>query len=163
MLARSGGVVLEGDAILVDDPRMRSVFAPSWMVRLAARLRGRKLDRALSEGADPAAAPQLAAHAARLTTGRVRCGLANALERLASTANEPGRLWGVLPSRKAVAANADELRSLASLLRGPSPVYAQGMAMLRILVSDGTGPAYSDNEGGELAAQLVGVRRAIAG
>jgi hypothetical protein len=160
MLVPSGsGVAPAGVAFA--DRRAARAFAPSWPTRLLARLHSRALDRALITGADPAEAPQLAAHAARLTTQPSRSRVARALERLARAASEPARLWGILPSRRAIAENAEELRALAALLRGPSPVYAQGVAMLRVLVSDGTGPVYTDNDGGALAAQLFGARRAI--
>jgi hypothetical protein len=93
----------------------------------------------------------------------MRSAVARALERLARTPNEAPRLWRILPSRKAVGANAEELRALAALLTGPSPVYAQGVAMLRILVSDGTGPVYMDADGDALATELDMARRAIGG
>jgi hypothetical protein len=162
MVLRSAGIVTGGGVVAVDRRAARA-FAPSPLARVFARLRGRALDRALIDGADPAAGPQLAAHAARLTARSTRARVARTLERLSGTASEPPRLWGVLPSRRAIAANADELRALAVLLRGTSPLYAQGIAMLRILVSDGTGPVYTDPDGQVLAEQLFGVRRAIAG
>jgi hypothetical protein len=158
-----GGGATGGMGLAPLDRRANRALAPGWVARSRAWLRRRSLDRALSEGADPADAPYVAAHAARLTTRSTRGRVADALERLISAATEPACLWGVLPSRKAVAANAEELRALAELLRGPSPVYAQGVAMLRILVTDGTGPVYTDRDGRALAARLFGARRAIAG
>src|SRR5947209_7677260 len=70
---------------------------PGWTARLAARLRGSALDRALSAGADPAASPQLAARAARLTSASMRCQVARGLERIALGEHHAYRRWQVLP------------------------------------------------------------------
>jgi hypothetical protein len=136
---------------------------PCWMVRLAARLRSRALDQALGDGADPAARPQLAARAATLTTPSMRAEIANGLERLARTGIEPRTPWRVRPFRSAVHANATELHALAALLRGSTPVHARGVALLRTLLTDGTGPAYTDRQGGALARQLRHARTAVGG
>ena len=57
---------------------------------------------------------------------------------------------------------ADELGSLVSLLRGRSPLYARGLAMLGRLLADGTGPAYVGRPEA-LATCIREVRRALAG
>ena len=147
----------------VDERGASGVLAPSWTARVAAKLRVRALDRALIDGADPAESPQLAAHSARLTRRSTRWGVADGLDRMAHTGVEPARVWGILPSRNAVRANLQELHDLAAVLRGPSPVYAQGVAMLRVLVSDGTGPAYTDRDGSALGARLRRAHRAMSG
>jgi hypothetical protein len=138
------------------------LFQPSWAVRFAARIRSESLDRALIEGADPAATPQLAASAARLTTRSMRIRIADHLERLVRSEHEPRSRTRVLPFRGAVRANADELRALAALLRGSTPVYARGVAMLRRRATDGTGPAYTDRSGAALARRLRDARVAVA-
>jgi hypothetical protein len=145
------------------DRRIVRMFDPSWVVRLTARMRSRALDRALIGGADPAATPQLAAHAARLTTRSMRTRIAEGLERLARAGGERPTGRRVLPFRAAVQANTSELVRLAALLRGPAPVYAGGVAMLRQLLTDGTGPAYTDRKGEALARELRGARVAIGG
>jgi hypothetical protein len=126
-----------------------------------ARLRSRKFDRELGAGADPAGAPALAAHAARLTTKGARSTVAASIERLLDAHAYRCRLWGVLPFTDALGANESELRELADVLRGPAPVYAQGVAKLRWLLADGTGPVYTDRHGEALAAHLREARRAI--
>lgn len=151
----AGGIAPDIDAVRTLDP--------GWLARLGARVRSRSLDSELVAGADPAANPQLAARAQRLTARATRLRIAGALERLARTSSESRTSVRVLPSRAAVCANAVELDALAALLRGPVPVYARGIAMLRLLVTDGTGPAYSDRQGGALADALCRARAAIGG
>jgi hypothetical protein len=136
---------------------------PGLAVRLAARIRSRSLDRALIDGAKPAGDPQLAARAAALTTRSMRARVADGLERLARAERSPRSRWRVLPFREAVRANASELHALAAVLRGPSPVYARGVAMLGRLITDGTGPAYTDRHGAALARELGAARAAIRG
>jgi hypothetical protein len=133
------------------------------IARAGARLRGRTLDQKLIEGADPAASPQLAARAAQLTKRSTRDLIADGLDRLAAGPNLRTSRWRVLPSETAIEANAPELHSLATLMRGPAPVYARGVAMLRGLLTDGTGPAYTDREGVALARGLLAARDAVAG
>ena len=58
-------------------------FEPGVTAKLAARVRRDALDRALIEGADPAATEQLAARAARLTSTAMRREVARGLDRLA--------------------------------------------------------------------------------
>jgi hypothetical protein len=148
--------------VAVHDRRARRAFEPGIAARAAARLRWRALDSELIAGADPGSSPQLAARAAHLTGRGVRAAVAGQLEHfLAAPAN--GRRWSVLPHRRAVAANAETIAELAKLLRGPVPLYAGGLAMLRALLTDGTGPAYTDTVGLTLALALGDVRRAIRG
>jgi hypothetical protein len=130
---------------------------------IAARLRGHSLDRALIGGADPASRPLLAARAARLTRRATRAQLADELDHFARTEHEPRTPWRVLPSRKAAHANATELHALAAVLRGPSPVRARGVAMLRALLTDGAGVAYTDRSGDQLARELSRARAAVTG
>jgi hypothetical protein len=163
MLVRKVRAATAESASGVDRRRAAQAFDPGLVARLAALVRSSALDRALVDGADPAASPQLAARTARLAARSTRARIADALERLARTEREAPARWRVLPSRSAVRANAPELYALAALLRGPAPVYARGVAMLRMLVTDGTGPAYSDREGDALAQQLCRARTAIGG
>jgi hypothetical protein len=138
-------------------------FEPGLTARLAARLRGHALDRALIEGADPAATEQLAARAAMLTSTAMRRELASGLDRLALDDRAPRRRWQVLPAGRAAAVNAPELHALAGRLREPGPLYARGIAILSRLLTEGTGPAYSDRRGDLLAQRLRDARVAMGG
>src|SRR5207237_6624557 len=101
MLSRSPSVSHWSD-LPFDERRMLDIREaerarrPSRAARLAARLRGSVLDRALIDGADPAASQRLCARAAMLTSPPVRGGLAPGLELLAARAAAPStRCWGV--------------------------------------------------------------------
>jgi hypothetical protein len=136
-------------------------FEPGVTARLAARLRRDALDRALIEGADPAATEQLAARVARLTSRSMRQEVARGLDHLARDGRDAGGRWRVRPFRAAAAANAPELRALAARLREPGPLYARGIAMLTRLLTEGTGPAYNDSRGDLLAQRLCDARLAM--
>jgi hypothetical protein len=117
----------------------------------------------LIAGVDPSGSAELAAHAARITGRSMRRRLAGYLEHLERSRDEPRTPARVRPYQRAIQANALELRGLAILLRGSSPVPARGVALLRALISDGTGPAYTDREGRALACDLDNVRAAFGG
>jgi hypothetical protein len=131
-----------------------TVFAPSAVTRLHARTRRLELDRALAEGADPSASPLLAARAAQLVRRASRYRLAAALEHLALTADAPPRMFRTAPRRGAVEANRAQLMELASTLRQGGLLYARGIAILELVLIDGSGPAYRDPRGEGLARQL---------
>lgn len=135
---------------------------PSWASRTMARLRSRALDRALIDGADPADSTQLAARACKLTSRSNRSLLATGIERLLSAAGAPPSRAHLAPKRSTILAEADQLRALAELLRGQSPLYAQGLAMLGDLLTDGTGPVYR-GEPEALGWRLEEARCALAG
>jgi hypothetical protein len=132
-------------------------------VALVARLRRATLDQALVEGADPVARPLVAARAAQLSTRSARARLAGGLERLALAGEEPPGRVRVAPSRSAVLANRADLLDLAGVLRRGGALYAQGVAMLELVLIDGTGPAYTDGRGEGLSRQLSAARTLLAG
>jgi hypothetical protein len=141
------------------------VLRPRPLARLRARLTAGSLDRRLAVGADPSASPVLARRAARLTSRAGRAELADGLERLVDHAEESGQGWTmrfrVPPARPAVLGHRSDLRGRAAELRRPAPLYARGLAMLSVLLTDGTGPLYAPERSGELEAQLGSVRRAL--
>lgn len=143
--------------------RAGTVWAPSLMTRLGARTRRLDLDRALAKGADPASSPLLAARAAQLVGRANRYRLAAALEHLALTADAPPRLWRTAPRRGAVEANWRQLMDLATTLRQGGLLYARGIAILELVLIDGSGPAYSDARGEGLARQLQLAGAALGG
>ncbi len=53
-----------------------------------------------------------------------------------------------------MAANRAELMRLAHTLRRGGLLYARGVAILELVLIDGTGPAYTDARGEGLARQL---------
>jgi hypothetical protein len=135
-----------------------SSLHPGRRARALARLRASALDRALVQGADPAASAALAARAVRLTRRRTRERLADAVQRLADY--DSGARLRVRPAR-AVRVNRPELRELAAVLRSPGPVYAGGVAAARLMLRDGAGPAYTDRHGEALTCELQAIRSAL--
>ncbi len=160
---------MSGSALTVEafvagyDRVAERTIEPGWITRLAARIRSHALDRALIAGADPAASPQLAARAGTLTSRGHRLLMASGIERLLERAQEPpDARQAVAPKRATVAAQAEQLRALARLLRGYTPLYARGLAMVTELLTDGTGPAYH-GEPEALTRRLSEARQALAG
>jgi hypothetical protein len=132
----------------------QALFEPTLITRLRARRRRLELDHALADGADPASSPLLAARAGQLVGRANRSRLAAALERLALTADAPATLFAAIPRRRAMQVNRSELLALATTLRKAGLLYARGIAMLELVLIDGTGPAYTDARGEGLARQL---------
>ena len=118
---------------------------PRLRERLAARLRRRRLDRALAHGTSPEASAALALRAQRLTEPDRRGEIASELRRIIREAQEGYRpaIARVMPSRARVTAARDELRRLADILDDPGPVAAGGVAQAWMLLTDGTGPLYN--------------------
>ena len=132
-------------------------------MRLRARARGLKLDRALAAGADPSTSPLLAARAAQLVDPGTRQRIAACLEQFASTADRPRSRVQTLPLQSAVRPNQEAVLALARTLRHPQLYYAHGIAMLELVLADGTGPAYTDPTGEGLARQLALAVQALTG
>jgi hypothetical protein len=138
------------------------LFRPGRRTRVVARLRGHSLDRALADGADPADCPLLAARAAQLTCRDARRWLADTVERFVLAAELPSR-GRVSPARGGVRANRAQFLELAARLRDDAPLYARGMAELKLMLRDGTGPAYLDRHGEALSRQLALVFGGLSG
>jgi hypothetical protein len=128
--------------------------------RLAARLRARRLDRALAQGTPPEASAPLALRAQRLTEPEQRSSIARELRRILPEAHHSRRpaFSRIMPSRGSVWAAREELRRLAEMLEDPGPVAAGGVAQARILLTDGTGPLYNPQSRTTL---LSGAARAV--
>ena len=125
------------------------------------RLRAARFDRALAVGVPAPAGSALAAHAARLTSVAERHTIARALRRAVRDANDDtgATQTGRVPMHRANIASAEALIAQVALrLHAPHPVSARGMARLRQLLSDGTGPLYHYGRGdlvGRLRAALA--------
>ncbi len=132
----------------------QALFEPTLVTRLRARLRRMDLDHALAEGVDPSSSPLLAARAAQLVAPRARHRLAAALERFVLTAEASPARVRVLPRRHAIDANRSRMLELSATLRTSGLLYARGIAILELVLIDGTGPAYTDARGEGLARQL---------
>jgi hypothetical protein len=154
-------VTLQSFAATYDRVAERTI-EPGWISRSLARVRARALDRALISGADPTDSTQLAARACKLTSPSNRALLASGIDRLLTAAVEPPSRAHLAPQRTTVLSHAGELRELVALLRGQSPLYARGLAMLGELLTDGTGPVYR-GQPEALGRRLEEARYALAG
>ena len=135
---------------LIDDDLGRLTLRRLWpWHRLLARCLAPSLDRQLADGVRPEVNAVLAARAMVLTSVRYRRGLATSLRRmLAASASPHARPRPMAASRSAgaarqphvplcrdhIAGSASGLDGLARALAGPSPVPAQGVAMVSQLL-----------------------------
>ena len=137
-------------------PRPRTVW-------LLAHLRALWLDRQLAAGVVPWHSKLHAARALQLTSDRSRRALACSLEHLVEQADGPPVHWrpaAVPPCRPQVSEARPAILAIAARLRATAPVHARGMARLRLLLTDGTGPCYTPSGRADaLAVELQTVDR----
>ena len=131
------------------DPR------PSLMSRLTARLCAARLDRLVAVGVPAPMGSAQAAHEARLVSTAERETIARSLRTVVADARGRGLL---LSSRVPlhvpnITAAGDMIDAVTLRLHSPRPVSARGMARLRQILSDGTGPMYRYGRG-DLAGRL---------
>jgi hypothetical protein len=111
--------------------------------RLMVWARASALDRALAAGMSPESNVALAIHARRLCEPAQRRLLAHSLARIAGASDgPPGRRLKALVCSSAVHQAGAELAALTGRLDASGPVDVQGVARIRILLADGTGPLY---------------------
>jgi hypothetical protein len=123
---------------------------------LTARLRASALDRALAAGASPESSVALAVHAEHLHAGGQRSLLARSLRRVGASSEAPTARHLRAPlDRLAVRRARAELEALAARLTSSEPLDVRGVARVRTLLADGTGPLYRENEPGRLRRELV--------
>jgi hypothetical protein len=137
----------------------RSVAAA--LTSLSARLRGPWLDRELAAGVEPWHSPVHSARSLQITSQRARNSLADSLETLFVRAQRPARSPGwsaaVPVDRDAVLAARQALEWLAERLRDGAPIGTRGVAELRDVISDGSGPFYGALTGDTLRGVLAQV------
>ncbi|WP_319450159.1 MULTISPECIES: hypothetical protein [unclassified Mycobacterium] len=140
----------------------RSRPEPNWQARLAARLFAARYDRAVDAGTSPEPGSALAVHVTRLAAPRAREELAHALRLVLRDAAEgPDALRPRVPVRTdSVRRAADVVQSILSRLEGPQRVRVRGVARLRMLLADGSGPLYRSGAG-SLNAALKGALAAL--
>jgi hypothetical protein len=130
--------------------------------RVKARLFAGRLDREVEVGIVPLPGSSLAVHVARLTSAGEREALARTLRQALDELRRDRRVFSaripVHPQR--LAGCRGVIDDITLLLHAPRPVRPRGMARLRLLLSDGTGPLYRNGRG-SLAAELRGVLAAL--
>ena len=148
-----------GDAAIVstDVPHGATVTA-----RLKARLFAGRLDRDVDDGIAPLPGSPLAVHMARLISVDEREALARSLRHALAEVDEERRgVCARIPvDPERLASCRDVIDDITLRLHAPRPVRARGMARLRMLLSDGSGPLYGTGRG-SLAAALRGVLAAL--
>lgn len=128
--------------------------------RIRARLQAPALDRALARGADPESGVALSLHACRLIAPETRRQLAHSLRTAAALSETPirrgvpVRAYGlhVFLARRHVCALADRLEQ-------PDPVDLRGVALVRVLLTDGGGPLHHNRGADRL---IAAAREALA-
>lgn len=132
--------------------------------RLECRLLADRLDRTLAAGIAPEVDVLLALHAQRLVREDTRLELAASLERLLHAASRPAWALSRIPSMAVlprVAAARPDIESLVDHLRACVPVSARGVALVRILLRDGSGPLFRYESTGDLGVQVRQAVRAL--
>lgn len=125
-----------------------------WL-ELLARLRARELDSQLAAGLSPESSDVLFTHAARIARPRSCAVLASSLRKVATAAQKPVGLSNRAPLRRDdILCIRDELLALAKRLERTGPIQARGIAQIRLLLSEGSGPLYRSDSGSRLLPAL---------
>jgi hypothetical protein len=121
------------------------------------------LDRQLAAGASPQGSRVLALRARRITSRRTRGRIADGLARVMrdARATRVGFSAAVAPDRRQLLAARTVLGALERRLRAPEPVAARGVALLHVLLSDGSSPLYRPGEPGALGSELRAAAAAL--
>ncbi len=124
--------------------------------RVRARVRARRLDRALAAGAPPDSCTDLSLRAHGLIGSRARLGLALSIRRLIEDAGHPlrPRSFSVPICRRKVWRSRATLAAVAERLISDEPLDARGVAQVRVLLSDGAGPVYDHPAADDLEPAL---------
>ncbi|HEX3825267.1 MAG TPA: hypothetical protein VHV79_12450 [Mycobacteriales bacterium] len=135
--------------LLIADPQRPGLYVATpnrvW-TRVRARLFSASLDRQLADGCSPEANRLLAARAAQLVAPSTCRALSRDLEHLIDQARRPPvftRSPRAPLCRRRILAAEPEVRATLTLLSTPRPTAVRGVAMVRLLVSDGAGPLFN--------------------
>lgn len=125
-----------------------------WL-NLRTQLRSGELDSLLASGTAAESSALLFSHARRIVRPRSCAVLASSLRKIAAASARPGGFSNRVPlARAEVDAARIELVALAERLEQPGPVRARGVAQVRLLLGDGSGPIYRHESGRPLLTHL---------
>lgn len=155
--------------------RLQRLPAPMVSLRSLGRLRRRvlisliawwqvpELDRQLAAGVSAGTGAVLALRARRITTPRARRRIAHGLSGAlrSAQATTVGFTAAVRPHAPEVLAARAVMAALEQRLCAPEPVTARGVAMLNVLLADGTSPFYQPDEPGALGSRLRAAAAAL--
>jgi hypothetical protein len=133
-------------------------------LRIRTALHRAEFTRALADGAEPDARPELALRAAQLTSDRGRRTLARTLSRTIAETYKPAmtRSRSIIIRRDAVLDAEDAINTMIERLRSSKPIQAQGMALAeRILTNADHSPLYNPSEPGALRRAINGATEAL--
>lgn len=148
--------------VVLDEAAGLGLRRVRWRDHLLVRIRASALDRELAAGAAPESSVPLALHAGHLCGPAQRRTLARSLTRIVAAADAPvGRRLKVPVCRPSVQRARAELAAVAGRLVAPGPVDVQGVARVRTLVADGTGPLYQPAAPERLRHELTEVMTAL--
>lgn len=123
--------------------------------RLNARVRARRLDRALADGALPDSSAAMAMRARALVRADTRKELAASIRRITGERAAPvaiGLRVGTVTARGT--AIGPDLDRLADRLLEPGPVAPRGVALTQELLTDGAGPLFWAESPDDLGARI---------
>lgn len=131
--------------------------------RMRARVCARRFDRELAQGVSPDSSAGLSVRAHDLIGVRTRGMLAQAIRRLVEDATHPRRphRFTVPICRSKVRRSRSTLEEVADRLVGGEPLDARGLALLRLLLSDGAGPVFDHPGANDLEPALERVIAAL--
>jgi hypothetical protein len=130
--------------LLSDDHNVVTCCQSSPRIRLVARLRASGLDAALAAGASPDSSAPLSLHAHALISAKHRRKLSDEILHILHKAQRPRSPFDpTVPicRRKILNARA-ALETITDHLQDPGPVATPGIAQIRLLLKDGSGPLY---------------------
>jgi hypothetical protein len=137
---------------------------PTLEDRAIARLLAPWLDRELAGDTEASLSAAHAARARQLANQRTRRALARALDRLIErTDDRQSRFsnWSVRPCTEQVRDATRLIRSTASRLRSDEPLDAVGIARLKTLLRDVSGPCYEPSRPDALTVALQDISNAL--
>lgn len=141
--------------VLVQDADTRLVArSATTRERITARVVAGRLDRALALGAAPESSPLLGVRAQTLAREGYRADLARSLQASVDEAfgGYRPRICMAPVQRAAVRSTAPLLRELVDRLLAPGAIPVRGIALVQLLLTDGTGPLYNPSGAAELRA-----------
>lgn len=123
--------------------------------RLLAYLAAPRIDRKLAAGISPDSSVTVSLRAETLIGMRARRRLSRSLYRLLKEVKEPIRVVPTLPlCRREILAAADLIDQAADRLLAVGPIDARGVAQIRVLLTDGSGPVYNSPRAADLRPAL---------
>jgi hypothetical protein len=141
-------VLVESDVLLPRPHRRR------WL-SLLARFSARELDSQLAAGLSAESSDLLFAHAVRIARPGSCAALASGLRKAVSASQKPRGLSNRAPLRcDDVLGAQDSLFALAERLERAGPIDARGVAQIRMLLGNGSGPLYRTDSGTRLVPAL---------